>query len=82
MTEMFNIADFLIDRLDSHFGAYGKAFYSFSYLFPSDMSFLMIHSLHLEDWLRKSISKLTCSLCIYIIPWTLNVYGVYNWIEE
>lgn len=49
MTEMFNIADFLIDRLDSHFGAYGKAFYSFSYLFPSDMSFLMIHSLHLED---------------------------------
>lgn len=37
-SEMFDTADFFIDRLGSHFGAYCKAFNSFADLFHSEMS--------------------------------------------
>lgn len=37
-SEMFDTADFFIDRLGSHFGAYYKAFNSFADLFHSEMS--------------------------------------------
>lgn len=35
---MFDTADFFIDRLGSHFGAYCKAFNSFADLFYREMS--------------------------------------------
>lgn len=35
---MFGAADFFIDRLGSHFGAYRKAFNSCVDFFPSEMS--------------------------------------------
>lgn len=41
-SEMFDVADFFIDRLGSHFGAYCKAFNSFADLFYSEINFSTI----------------------------------------
>lgn len=64
---MFDTADFFIDRVGSHFGAYCKAFNSFADLFYREMSSCTICCILKSDPLR-SISKLTCLLGIYIIP--------------